>query len=220
MSETYAIELKNITKRFGKVTANDKVCLSVKKGEILSILGENGSGKTTLMNMISGIYYPDEGQILVNGKEVTIRSPKDSFALGIGMIHQHFKLVSNYTIAENIANVNTTRTEDGTPYRRKIVTFAEKEVTSFSRYYQNARSKFVGNGVKVSSVKEDTETDFIMEYDPSNPDADENGYVSYPNVNTVTEMTNLIDASRAYEANTTAFEAAKSIAQSGLSIGK
>ena len=68
MSETYAIELKNITKRFGKVTANDKVCLSVKKGEILSILGENGSGKTTLMNMISGIYYPDEGQILVNGK--------------------------------------------------------------------------------------------------------------------------------------------------------
>ena len=74
--------------------------------------------------------------------------------------------------------------------------------------------------MKVSSVKEDTETDFIMEYDPSNPDADENGYVSYPNVNTVTEMTNLIDASRTYEANTTAFEAAKSIAQSGLSIGK
>ena len=73
MSETYAIELKNITKRFGKVTANDKVCLSVKKGEILSVLGENGSGKTTLMNMISGIYYPDEGQILVNGKEVNPR---------------------------------------------------------------------------------------------------------------------------------------------------
>ena len=102
VSESYAIELKNITKRFGKVTANDKVCLSVKKGEILSILGENGSGKTTLMNMISGIYYPDEGQILVNGKEVTIRSPKDSFALGIGMIHQHFKLVDVLTAAENI----------------------------------------------------------------------------------------------------------------------
>ena len=124
-----------------------------------------------------------------------------------GMTAERFRMD---TIAENIANVNTTRTEDGTPYRRKIVTFAEKEVTSFSRYYQNARSKFVGNGVKVSSVKEDTETDFIIE----------NGYVSYPNVNTVTEMTNLIDASRAYEANTTAFEAAKSIAQSGLSIGK
>ena len=82
MSEEYAIELKNITKRFGKVTANDKVCLSVKRGEILSVLGENGSGKTTLMNMISGIYYPDEGQIFVNGKEVTIRSPKDSFCSG------------------------------------------------------------------------------------------------------------------------------------------
>lgn len=102
MSDEYAIELKNITKRFGKVVANDKVCMSVKRGEILSILGENGSGKTTLMNMISGIYYPDEGQILVNGKEVTICSPKDSFALGIGMIHQHFKLVDVLTAAENI----------------------------------------------------------------------------------------------------------------------
>ncbi|GLC80618.1 ABC transporter ATP-binding protein [Lacrimispora brassicae] len=102
MKENYAIELKNITKRFGKVVANDKVCLSVKRGEILSILGENGSGKTTLMNMISGIYYPDEGQISIDGKEVTIRSPKDSFDLGIGMIHQHFKLVEVLTAAENI----------------------------------------------------------------------------------------------------------------------
>lgn len=102
MSEAYAIELKDITKRFGKVVANDKVNLSVKRGEILSVLGENGSGKTTLMNMISGIYYPDGGQILVNGKEVTIRSPKDSFGLGIGMIHQHFKLVDVLTAAENI----------------------------------------------------------------------------------------------------------------------
>ena len=102
MSREAAIELKNITKRFGKVTANDKVCLSVRRGEILSVLGENGSGKTTLMNMISGIYYPDEGQIFVNGREVSIRSPKDSFALGIGMIHQHFKLVDVLTAAENI----------------------------------------------------------------------------------------------------------------------
>lgn len=124
------------------------------------------------------------------------------------------------TIAQNIANVNTTRTEDGTPYRRKIVTFQEKDVTPFTNYYSSARARAVGNGVKVTSVKEDTETDFIMEYDPSHPDADENGYVSYPNVNTVTEMTNLIDATRAYEANTTAFEASKSMAQSGLSIGK
>ena len=214
------ISMRQITKRFPGVIANNKINLELYPGEIHALLGENGSGKSTLMSILTGLYKPTEGCIMVGGEEVKFASPADAIASGIGMVHQHFKLVSNYTIAENIANVNTTRTEDGTPYRRKIVTFAEKEVTSFSRYYQNARSKFVGNGVKVSSVKEDTETDFIMEYDPSNPDADENGYVSYPNVNTVTEMTNLIDASRAYEANTTAFEAAKSIAQSGLSIGK
>ncbi len=97
-----AIELKNVTKRFGEVVANDNVNLSVRKGEILSILGENGSGKTTLMNMLSGIYFPDEGQIFINGQEVTIRSPKDSFSLGIGMIHQHFKLINILTAAENI----------------------------------------------------------------------------------------------------------------------
>jgi simple sugar transport system ATP-binding protein len=97
-----AIELKNVTKRFGDVIANDDISLSVRKGEILSILGENGSGKTTLMNLLSGIYFPDEGQIFVDGREVTIRSPKDSFALGIGMIHQHFKLISVLSAAENI----------------------------------------------------------------------------------------------------------------------
>jgi len=102
VEQTNAIELKNITKRFGKVVANDQVDLSVKRGEILSILGENGSGKTTLMNMISGIYFPDEGQIYIDGEEVTICSPKDSFELGIGMIHQHFKLVEVLTAAENI----------------------------------------------------------------------------------------------------------------------
>jgi flagellar basal-body rod protein FlgC len=123
-------------------------------------------------------------------------------------------------IAENIANVNTTSTESGGPYRRKIVTFAERDVTSFSQMYSASKNKAIGNGVKVTSVTEDTETDFIMEYDPSNPDADENGYVSYPNVNTVTEMTNLIDATRAYEANATAFDAAKSMAQTGLQIGQ
>lgn len=134
-----------------------------------------------------------------------------------GMTAERFRMD---TIAENIANVNTTRTEDGTPYRRKIVTFAEKTVTPFTNYYESARARAVGNGVKVSKVTEDYETDFIMEYDPANPDADENGYVAYPNVSTVTEMTNLIDTTRAYEANTTAFEASKSMAQSGLSIGK
>ena len=102
MGPESAIEFKNVTKRFGEVIANDSVCLSVKKGEILSVLGENGSGKTTLMNMLSGIYFPDEGQIFVNGKEATICSPKDSFSLGIGMIHQHFKLINILTAAENI----------------------------------------------------------------------------------------------------------------------
>lgn len=102
MEPGYAIELKQVSKHFGKVTANDHVNLSVKKGEILSILGENGSGKTTLMNMISGIYFPDYGNIFVNGSAVTIRSPKDSFALGIGMVHQHFKLIPILTAAENI----------------------------------------------------------------------------------------------------------------------
>ena len=100
---TAAIELKNITKRFGsKVVANRNVCLSVYKGEILSLLGENGSGKTTLMNMISGIYYPDEGQIFINGEEVVIRSPNDAFKYKIGMIHQHFKLIDVFTAAQNI----------------------------------------------------------------------------------------------------------------------
>ena len=121
-------------------------------------------------------------------------------------------------IAENIANVNTTRTASGEPYRRKIVTFAEKQVTPFSQYY--SKNAVVGNGVKVSKVTEDYENDFVMEYDPANPDADENGYVAYPNVNTVTEMTNLIDATRAYEANTTAFEASKKLAETGLTIGR
>ncbi|MEG1632261.1 MAG: ABC transporter ATP-binding protein [Hydrogenoanaerobacterium sp.] len=102
METTCAIELKGITKRFGKVVANDGICMNLYRGEILSLLGENGSGKTTLMNMLSGIYFPDEGQIIVDGKEVTIRSPKDAFDLGIGMIHQHFKLVDVLTASENI----------------------------------------------------------------------------------------------------------------------
>ncbi len=97
-----AIELKNITKCFGKVVANKNVNLTANRGEILSILGENGSGKTTLMNMISGIYFPDEGQIFVNGEEAIISSPKDAFSYKIGMIHQHFKLVDVFTAAENI----------------------------------------------------------------------------------------------------------------------
>lgn len=100
--EEYAIELRGVTKTFGEVVANDNVNLTLKKGEILSILGENGSGKTTLMNMLSGIYFPDKGEILVNGVPVTIRSPRDAFDLKIGMIHQHFKLIPIFTATENI----------------------------------------------------------------------------------------------------------------------
>ena len=101
-SNLNALELKNVTKKFGKVVANKNVNLTVKSGEILAVLGENGSGKTTLMNMIAGIYYPDEGEIFVNGNPVTIASPKDAFDLHIGMIHQHFKLVDIFTATENI----------------------------------------------------------------------------------------------------------------------
>ncbi len=98
----HAVELKHITKRFGSVVANDAVDLYVDRGVIMSILGENGSGKTTLMNMLAGIYFPDEGEIFIDGKPVTIASPKDAFDNGIGMIHQHFKLVDVLTAAENI----------------------------------------------------------------------------------------------------------------------
>lgn len=138
-------------------------------------------------------------------------------------------------ISENLANMNTTRTEDGTPYRRKVVTFKEREgKTPFStvldehrnrysydqRYYERYSDNYSGTGVKVNGVYEDTWTEMKMVYDPAHPDADENGYVMYPNVDAVTEFVNLIDASRGYEANATAFEASKSMAQRGLSIGQ
>ena len=97
-----AVQMRDITKTFGSVLANDRVWLDIYKGEILSLLGENGSGKTTLMNMLAGIYYPDSGHIYIDGQEVTIRSPKDAFQYGIGMVHQHFKLVDVFTAAENI----------------------------------------------------------------------------------------------------------------------
>ncbi len=97
-----AIELRNITKTFGKVIANKDICLTVNRGEILSVLGENGSGKTTLMNIIAGLYFPDHGQIFINGEEAVIASPKDAFNYRIGMIHQHFMLVDVFSAAENI----------------------------------------------------------------------------------------------------------------------
>ncbi|MBP3300769.1 MAG: ABC transporter ATP-binding protein [Clostridia bacterium] len=102
MEQSSAIRLENVTKTFGSVVANKDICLDIRYGEILSLLGENGSGKTTLMNMLSGIYFPDSGTIYANGEEVSIRSPKDAYDLNIGMIHQHFKLVDLFTAAENI----------------------------------------------------------------------------------------------------------------------
>ena len=124
-------------------------------------------------------------------------------------------------IAENVANANTTRTEDGSPYKRKIVTFEEKNgrYDSFDTIFGRATARYQGHGVKVSGTFED-KSEGAMVYDPAHPDADENGYVTYPNVNIITEMTNLIDASRSYEANATAFEASKSIAKQGLSLGQ
>ncbi len=99
---TAAVSLRGVTKTFGAVVANEKVDLDIYRGEILSLLGENGSGKTTLMNMIAGIYFPDEGQIFIDGKEQVIASPKDALKLGIGMVHQHFKLIDVLTATENI----------------------------------------------------------------------------------------------------------------------
>ena len=123
-----AIKLVGVTKTFGKIIANNNINMTVRQGEILSLLGENGSGKTTLMNILSGIYYPDEGQIFVGGNEVTISSPKDSFDLGIGMIHQHFKLVDVFTVAENIIL--------GLPGKQKLdMKSVEKKITEIcSRY--------------------------------------------------------------------------------------
>lgn len=122
-------------------------------------------------------------------------------------------------ISQNIANVSTTRDENGQPYKRRTVVFEEKPSNSFNDYLSVASSS-IGNGVKVSAIVEDNTTPMTMVYDPSHPDADEDGYVYYPNVNTVTEMTNMIDASRAYEANITAFNATKAMTTQALQIGK
>ena len=122
------------------------------------------------------------------------------------------------TISENIANVNTTRDANGNVYKRKTVVFEEKSYPSFSESLSMANGH-IGKGVKVSQIVED-DSEGNKVYDPSHPDADENGYVTYPNVNIVTEMTDLIDASRSYEANSTAFNASKSTALKGLEIGQ
>ncbi|MCI6514853.1 MAG: ABC transporter ATP-binding protein [Erysipelotrichaceae bacterium] len=128
MENAHAIEMRNITKTFGKTVANKNVNLYVDKGVVMSLLGENGSGKTTLMNMLAGIYFPDEGEILINGKPVSIRSPKDAYAHQIGMIHQHFKLVDVFTAAENIV---LGLKEEGRLDRRKL---SEKVKAIADRY--------------------------------------------------------------------------------------
>ena len=124
-TDSYAIECRGITKTFGSVVANDHIDLTVRYGEILALLGENGSGKTTLMNMLSGIYHPDSGSIRVAGKEVSISSPEDAMELGIGMIHQHFKLVDVFTASENIAV--------GTPGKRLPARVMREKVKEISQ---------------------------------------------------------------------------------------
>ena len=136
METVHAIEMRGITKRFGKVVANDGVDLCLERGEILSLLGENGSGKTTLMNMLAGIYFPDEGEILVNGSPVSIRSPRDAFACGIGMIHQHYKLVDVFTAAENIV----LGLHDGKRLDRKVIAAKVQEIDRKSTRLNSSHS--------------------------------------------------------------------------------
>ncbi|MGI5889480.1 MAG: ABC transporter ATP-binding protein [Sedimentibacter sp.] len=122
----YAIELKGITKTFGRVVANENVNLSIKYGEILALLGENGSGKTTLMNILSGIYYADEGSVYIDGKEVFITNPHEAINLGIGMIHQHFKLVEVFSAMDNIVLGTRGRYVKNSALKEEILEMSKK----------------------------------------------------------------------------------------------
>ncbi|MBQ9780124.1 MAG: ABC transporter ATP-binding protein [Clostridia bacterium] len=137
MNKPVALEMKNVSKRFGSVVANNNVDLTVYRGEILAILGENGCGKTTLMNMISGIYFPDEGHIYVDGEEVVIKSPKDAFAHKIGMVHQHFKLVDVFTATENII----LGVKDDKRYSRAEAEARVKEITERYGFHMDPHKK-------------------------------------------------------------------------------
>ncbi len=150
MKKQVAIELKGISKRFGSVLANQNVDLTVYRGEILAILGENGSGKTTLMNMISGIYHPDEGEIYINGKLATIESPRDAFSYKIGMIHQHFKLVDIFTAAENII----LGMKDGQKYDLAKAEEAVQEITSKYGFEMNPQKKIYDMAVSEKQTVE------------------------------------------------------------------
>ena len=137
MEKTLALRLSGVTKTFGSVVANKNVDFELRRGEILALLGENGSGKTTLMNMIAGIYYPDEGEMYVNGQEVVIRSPKDAFKYGIGMIHQHFKLVDVFSASENII----LGIKDHEKYRLSEVNHKVAEISDRYGFHLNPQKK-------------------------------------------------------------------------------
>lgn len=122
-------------------------------------------------------------------------------------------------ISQNIANVNTTKTKDGGPYRRKVLLFEEQDSKGFNSILNDSINNYTASGVKVSKIIDDT-APLKRVYDPSHPEADKEGYVSMPNVNTVEEMVNMISANRSYEANVTAMNAAKSMAMKSLEIGK
>lgn len=147
MAAEYAIELRDINKSFGSIAANKNVNLTVKQGEILALLGENGSGKTTLMNMLSGIYKPDSGQILVDGNEVSINSPEDAKKLGIGMVHQHFKLVDIFSAADNIwlGREKNLTDKSGAQFFLKKDRFSEIENTAEKFGFQINAKKLVKN---------------------------------------------------------------------------
>ena len=150
MEKKIALSMRGITKRFGSVVANHNVDLDVYQGEILAVLGENGCGKTTLMNMLAGIYYPDEGKIYKDGEEAVIRSPKDAFNLKIGMIHQHFKLVDLFTAAENIV---LGIQEDG-KYNIKVVNNRVSEIAEKYGFHIDPQKKIYDMSVSEKQTVE------------------------------------------------------------------
>ena len=137
MEQVPALELRHVTKTFGSVVANRSIDLTLRKGEILSLLGENGCGKTTLMNMIAGIYFPDEGEILIGGEPAVIASPKDAFRYGVGMIHQHFKLIDVFSASENIV----LGIKDGQKYKLSEVNARVSEIADRYGFHIDPRKK-------------------------------------------------------------------------------
>ena len=160
--EEYAIQLKGITKTFGSVVANSNINLDLKKGEILALLGENGSGKTTLMNMLSGIYRPDKGQIFIDGKKVYIDSPEDSKRLGIGMIHQHYKLIEKFSVADNIWLGYHQPDEDGKSKENQERVNEQEGITAVCQ--ENSQTvKDENNDLSAEANPADKENDIIQD---------------------------------------------------------